>query len=66
MRCGAAEAYFAHPERRWVAWRGLVPWWSRGGQILAVLPRIVARCFSNLAAVLYARMLTDDDRGTIK
>lgn len=64
-RCAAAELYFAQPKRPWLAGRQLVPWWSRGPQLLAVLPRIVGRCCSNAAALLYARLLSDPGGGTL-
>jgi hypothetical protein len=54
LRSGAAEAYFARPYEPWTAMRELVPWWSRGTQILAVPGRVVGRSAANVLALTYA------------
>ena len=62
-RCDAVEAYFAHPGAPWLALGGLVPWWSRGSGLLAAPARVVGRCASNAAALLYGALMPSDDRG---
>jgi hypothetical protein len=59
-RCDAAEAYFAHPDRPWLALGGLVPWWSRGAGLLAAPGRIAGRCATNAAALLYGALMPDE------
>lgn len=56
-RSDAAEIYFARPNVPWRALTELVPWWSRGAQRYAIPGRVLARCSSNAAALIYANML---------
>lgn len=64
-RCDAAEAHMAGSRVRWSAGSRLIPWWSRGVQIVAVPPRFVARCASNAAALIYAARLPSHDDAAI-
>lgn len=57
-RSDAAEIYFARPNVPWRALMELVPWWSRGAQRYAIPGRVLARCSSNAAALIYANMLS--------
>jgi hypothetical protein len=61
VRSDAAEAYFAHPHAPWTALQQLVPWWSRGAQVLALPGRVLARCASNALAVTFAMRMEPRD-----
>jgi hypothetical protein len=63
MRSHAAEAYFARPDAPWTAVHELVPWWSRGGQILAVPGRVVGRFAANALALTYAMRMRPSRTG---
>jgi hypothetical protein len=64
-RCGAIEARAAWPHAAGMAWRALVPWWSREAQLLALPLRLPARCASNLAAFAYAALMRKRDHTAI-
>ncbi|HEY5341871.1 MAG TPA: nucleotidyltransferase family protein [Candidatus Aquilonibacter sp.] len=57
QRSDAAEAYFARPNAPWSAMHKLVPWWSRGDQLIALPGRVLGRCASNALALLYATQM---------
>ena len=63
VRCGAIEAHFAQPHTPWPACAELVPWWSRGTQLVALPWRVLARSVCNALALIYAmRMATNGRR----
>jgi hypothetical protein len=64
-RSTAVEALFARPNAPVVALRQLVPWWSRGSQLVALPARVIARGATNAAAWAYATRLTGPEAGPL-
>jgi hypothetical protein len=63
VRSQAAEVYFARPRAPWAAAHMLVPWWSRGVELIALPSRVAGQCASNIAAIAYAARMEPGKSG---